>query len=75
MSRILFFLFFSMLSLPLWSQQTIETHRKAAFLAWQKGNVNEAIQEYASILKIDTSDYDARLALGRLYFNTGDYDS
>ncbi|MDA3865296.1 MAG: tetratricopeptide repeat protein [Salinivirgaceae bacterium] len=63
------------LTLSLYAQQSQEDHRKAGYQAMHDGKLKKAIGEYAAILELDINDYDARLALGRLYYKTGNSDS
>jgi tetratricopeptide (TPR) repeat protein len=52
-----------------------EYWRVQAFQSKTEGNFARAILQYQQILRADSSDYDARLALGRLYVRTGNIDS
>lgn len=53
---------------------SIEVFRQNGFLHHQQGNYQQAIASYSKIHSIHPADYDARLALGRLYLKTADYD-
>jgi tetratricopeptide (TPR) repeat protein len=48
----------------------IEQWRALGFQAKTEHNLPEAIVHYGSIVKADSTDYDARLALARLYLQT-----
>ncbi|MCF8308496.1 MAG: tetratricopeptide repeat protein, partial [Bacteroidales bacterium] len=48
---------------------------KAGFEAMQAGKLQMAINNYSNVLEIDSNDYDARLALGRLHYRNGSCDS
>ena len=52
-----------------------EVYRQKGFEAKEKGNFNEAITHYFSVYQMDSTDYDARLALGRLYQKQNNCDS
>lgn len=52
-----------------------EDYRKMGYEAKKNGNLSKAIEHYFSVFEIDSTDYDARLALGRLYRKQGDCDS
>ncbi|MCF7804844.1 MAG: tetratricopeptide repeat protein [Candidatus Marinimicrobia bacterium] len=52
-----------------------EAYRSRGYEAMVNGELQEAIDNYSAILAIDSSDYDARLALGRLHFRNGNCDS
>jgi tetratricopeptide (TPR) repeat protein len=51
----------------------IENWRSAGFKAKSDNEFDSAIFYYSEILSADPGDYDARLALGRLYILTEDY--
>jgi Flp pilus assembly protein TadD len=73
--RIFFIILILFLSISLYPQQSKEDYRKIAYKAMQEGNLKKAIQGYSAIVELDSNDYDARLALGRLYYKTGNCDS
>jgi tetratricopeptide (TPR) repeat protein len=50
-----------------------EQLRKEGYEARLAGDLKKSIERYSAVLKIDSSDYDAKLALGRLYLSTGEY--
>lgn len=57
------------------SQQTdIEKFRRMAYEAKLKGDHETAILNYQEVLKIAPEDYDAKLALARLFFQQKKYD-
>jgi tetratricopeptide (TPR) repeat protein len=51
----------------------IDSLRAAGFQAKSDGDYEAAIGLYSKIIDIDPADYDARLALGRLYIQVEDY--
>jgi tetratricopeptide (TPR) repeat protein len=51
----------------------IENWRSAGYLAKEEGDYDAAIGFYQKILDYDHGDYDAKLALGRLYIRKEDY--
>ena len=53
--------------------QDIERWREKGYEAKENGNYQTAIQFYAQILDVNPDDYDARLALARLYLQTESY--
>ncbi|MFO7874331.1 MAG: tetratricopeptide repeat protein [Bacteroidales bacterium] len=55
--------------------QDKEELREAGYRAMEEGNIAEAISKYRAVLEVDSTDYDARLALGRLYRRAGECDS
>jgi tetratricopeptide (TPR) repeat protein len=55
--------------------QEKENLRAAGYAASQEGSIDSAISRYYSVFEIDSTDYDARLALGRLYLRAEDPDS
>ncbi|MDT8308584.1 MAG: tetratricopeptide repeat protein [Bacteroidales bacterium] len=70
------FLFLSIFLLPhiVFSQQdTIEELRAEGWEAKLSGDLSLSIEKYSAILTIDPADYDAKLALARLWFDQGDY--
>lgn len=55
--------------------QEIDQFRKKGFEAMQNGDYRIAIRNYLKIHQKQTDDYDARLALGRLYYQVNQCDS
>ncbi|MFO8054952.1 MAG: tetratricopeptide repeat protein [Bacteroidales bacterium] len=55
--------------------QEREELRAEGYEAMQKGNIDTAISKYHSVFQMDSTDYDARLALGRLYYRAENMDS
>ena len=55
--------------------QDKEELREAGYRAMEEGNIEQAISKYRAVLEVDSNDYDARLALGRLYQKAGECDS
>ena len=53
--------------------QNIDQWRDMGYKAKLKGDYQTAIKYYSKILKIKPEDYDAKLALARLYFKTEQY--
>ncbi len=53
--------------------QDTEQWRQKGYEAKENGDYKTAIDYYAKILKVQPDDYDARLALARLYLKTEDY--
>ena len=54
--------------------QDIEQWRQKGYEAKQQGDTQTAIDYYAKILHTNPDDYDARLALARLYYQVEKYD-
>ena len=54
--------------------QDIEQIRQKAYEAKEAGNITTAIQGYSKVLSLQPEDYDARLALARLYVTAEDYE-
>ena len=52
---------------------SIEQLRASAYKAKLKGDYQESITNYKKILEKQSDDYDAKLALARLYFKTENY--
>ncbi len=50
-----------------------ESWRDSGYKARLDGNLEKSITDYLQVLIIDSSDYDAKLALARLYYNIEDY--
>lgn len=73
--RISIIAIFVLMSQVLFSQQTKEEHRANGYEAMQKGNFKRGINEYSFVLELDSTDYDAHLALGKLYYTIGNCDS
>ncbi len=55
------------------AQENKEHYRRLGYEAKENGDLKSAIRYYEKVLEIDKDDYDACLALARLYFNTGQY--
>jgi len=55
------------------SPTSADSLRLEAYHQKQKGNWQEAVRLYSQILRLQPGDYDARLALGRLYVQTEQY--
>ena len=49
--------------------------RKRGYEAMTEGKIKEAIRQYSAILAVDSADYDARLALGKLHYRNNTCDS
>ncbi len=54
--------------------QDTEQWRQKGYQAKENSNYDTAISYYGKILKVQPEDYDARLALARLYFQTEKYN-
>lgn len=69
-------LIFLFSSLGVFSQEKdIEYWRNAAFEAKTKGDLETSILNYKEVLKINQDDYDAKLALARLYYDKKEYSN
>jgi len=55
--------------------QDTEQWRQKGYEAKENGNYETAIRFYSKILKVQPEDYDAQLALARLYFQIEDYQN
>lgn len=76
MKKTITLLFLVYLSLNICAQpKDIEQWRSAAFEAKTKGDIGTSITNYKEVLKINPEDYDAKLALARLYFDKKDYSN
>ncbi len=53
----------------------IEYWRKQGYNEMVKGNYQKSIKFYSRVIVIDSSDYDAKLALARLYYKQEKFDS
>jgi tetratricopeptide (TPR) repeat protein len=58
-----------------YGQLTKEDYRKKGFEYRLNGNADSAIINYEEVLQLDSNDYDARLALARLYSTKRNYRS
>lgn len=70
---LIFLVFFSLVFSSFGQTDEIDDWRSAGYLAREEGDYVTAIDYYQKILDSDPEDYDARLALGRLYILKEEY--
>lgn len=69
----IFFVFFSLVFSSFGQTDEMETWRSLGYQAKNDKDYDSAIGYYQKILTVDSTDYDAKLALARLYTITKDY--
>ncbi|MDZ7776503.1 MAG: tetratricopeptide repeat protein [Bacteroidales bacterium] len=71
------FIFIVVMSANALNGQEVSTDslRKRGYEAMTEGKIKEAIRQYSAILAVDSADYDARLALGKLHYRNNTCDS
>lgn len=74
--RVILIVILAGLSLMLKGQeQDADYFRSKGYEARQAGDFNQAIRYYSKVLQLQPKDYDAHLALGRLFYRTNQCDS
>ena len=74
MNKIIFTLLLFILSNHCFSQINTDSLRTIAYQAMINGDIDKSVTNYNKILEITPDDYDAILALARLYFGKEDYE-
>lgn len=72
---ILIFLLAGWGSIAFSQNDSVEYHRQLGYEAKLEGNFNKAISFYSLVLKEQNDDYDAKLAIARLYYTIEDYST